>query len=214
MMQNNHRGIKQHRRGTKHLTQGDETPNTVGLIPLHLNLYLTRYLTIPRATQVSTMHKPCDETRPNGIDLQTVLTQVGLVALRMEGEIIKPLQVPAMRQRRQREYTELAAAYLNSNLDQPMLDNYLDPSTIPIEALANEVVATKLNKTLRDAYHEQLTTWVDSQAITYEIGDHLAQCCQCFDTGADFHDPTNPTRPIPNIHNPIPCAQCSKGNHQ
>ena len=172
-------------------------------------------LNIPRATPLQTMHKLCSRTTPNGVCFQQVLTQIGLVALRMEGEIMKPLQVPAMRDRRQREYALLAADYLCSNLDWYLLTEHLDPFTIPVESIADEVVTNKLKLPARDKYRDHLGEWIERHQIAgYQDGDRLPTCCHCFDTGADFHDPTNPTKPIHDIRNPINCTQCSKGNHK
>lgn len=170
-------------------------------------------LNIPRATPLHIMHKLCDRSTPNGDCFQQVMTQIGLVALRMEGELIKPLQVPAMRDRRQREYALLAADYLWNNLDKFVTDN-LDPFTIPVESLADEIVTNRLKLPARDKYRDHLGDWIERHQICHQDDDYLPSCCNCFDTGADFHDPTKPTKPIHDIRNPINCTQCSKGNHQ
>ena len=118
-----------------------------------------------------------------------------------------------MRDRRQREYALLAADYLWNNLDKFVTDN-LDPFTIPVESLADEVVTNRLKLPARDKYRDHLGDWIASHQICHQDGDYLPTCCHCFDTGADFHDPTNPTKPNPDIRNPTNCTQCSKGNHQ
>lgn len=160
------------------------------------------------------MHKLCDRSTPNGVCFQQVLTQIGLVALRMEGEIIKPLQVPAMRDRRQREYALLAADYLWNNLDKYLLTEHLDPFTIPVESLADEVVTNKLKLPARDKYRDHLGDWIKRlQIAPHEIGDYLPTCCTCNDTGKDFQKYAT-TGTAHDLHNPTNCTQCSKGNHE
>ena len=133
------------------------------------------------------------------------MTQIGLVALRMEGELIKPLQVPAMRDRRQREYAQLAADYLCSNLDWYLLTEHLDPFTIPIESLADQIVTDKLGL-LSDMYSVELAEWIKRHQIApHQIDDYLPTCCNCNDTGEDYNH---------GLHNPSKCTQCSKGKHR
>jgi hypothetical protein len=156
------------------------------------------------------MYKPFDISRPNGQALQQVLTQLGLTALRMEGEIVKPLQVRAMRERRQREYSKLAYKFLCDNLDWHYLHDALDTSTIPVEALADEIATDFHKMTARDKYRDHLWQWVKSQEIHFQTGDYNADCSQCFDTGADFHQYAR-TGATHDLHNPTPCTRCTKG---
>jgi len=159
------------------------------------------------------MHKLCDRSNPNGVDMQKVLTQLGLVALRMEGEMIKPLQVPAMRDRRQREYAQLAAQYLCSNLDWYLLTEHLDPFTIPVEALADEVVTNRLKLPASDKYRDQLGQWIEANGICHQDGDYLPHCCNCNDTGKDFQKYAT-TGTTHDLHNPTNCTKCPKGSQQ
>ena len=159
------------------------------------------------------MHKLCDRSTPNGVCFQQVLTQIGLVALRMEGEIIKPLQVPAMRDRRQKEYALLAADYLCSNLDWYLLTEHLDPFTIPVESLADEVVTNKLKLAARDKYRDHLGEWIKRHQICHQDGDYQPTCCTCNDTGKDYTQYAT-TGTSHDLHNPTNCTQCSKGNQQ
>jgi len=159
------------------------------------------------------MHKLCDRSTPNGVCFQQVLTQIGLVALRMEGELIKPLQVPAMRDRRQREYADLAADYLCSNLDLYLLTQHLDPFTIPVESLADEIVTNKLKMPARDKYRDHLGDWIERHQICHQDDDYLPSCCNCNDTGKDYQQYAT-TGASHDLHNPTNCTQCLKGNHQ
>lgn len=114
-----------------------------------------------------------------------------------------------MRERRQREYADLAYKFLRDNLDWDYLHNVLDPQTIPAEALAHEVACDYHRRSAPEMYLRRLWKWVDGQQITVENGDYKPDCAQCFDTGCDFHDYVR-TGNVTDLHNPTPCTQCKK----
>jgi hypothetical protein len=157
-------------------------------------------------------HKPCDSSRPKGLALQQALTQVGVTALRMEGEITKPLQVRAMREKRQKEYAALAYQFLCNNLDWYYLHDVLNPSTIPVDALAHEVATDYHRQTARDLYRDHLWQWIDSQQIRFVDGDTNPDCTSCFDTGKSF-DPSLHSTALGQFDISLTnCTQCMKGN--
>jgi hypothetical protein len=156
------------------------------------------------------MLKPFDSSRPKGQALQQALTQIGITALRMEGEIVKPLQVRVMRERRQREYADRAYQFLCNNLDWHYLHDALDPSTIPVEAIADEIATDFHRQSGRDKYRDHLWNWIKSQEIHFTSGDYAPTCAQCFDTGSDFHTYAN-SGTTNDLHNPTQCKQCQKG---
>lgn len=157
------------------------------------------------------MNNPTDSQRPKGQALQQVLTQVGVVALRMEGDLVSPLKVRAMRDRRQREYSQLAYEFLRSNLDWFYLHDVLDPQTIPVESLAHEIACEYHKRPAQNKYNNDLWQWVNSQQIGFDVGDYSPECPQCFDTACDFHDYAR-TGLQDHLHNPTQCKQCTKGN--
>ena len=156
------------------------------------------------------MTTPSENVRPKRAALRQALENVGLIALRVEGEMISPLRVRAMRERRQREYADLAYKFLRNNLDVHYLDDVLDPQTIPAEALAHEVACDYHRRPAQETYLHQLFEWVDSQQITFTQGEYSPDCGQCFDTGCDFHEYVR-TGALTDLHNPQQCTQCERG---
>jgi hypothetical protein len=157
-------------------------------------------------------HKPCDSSRPKGLALQQALTQIGVTALRMEGEITRPLQVRAMREKRQREYAALAYQFLRNNLDLYYLHDALDPTTIPVDALAHEIATDYHRQTAHYFYRDQLWQWVDTQQISFVDGDYTFDCASCFDTGRSF-DPLLHSTELGQFDTSLTnCKQCTKGN--
>lgn len=159
------------------------------------------------------MNKSPDHSQPKGQALQQVLTQVALIALRVEGDLVSPLKVRAMRDRREREYREKAYEFLRNNLDKYFLHEALDPETIPVESLAHEIAASYHNLAGNEAHNNRLWQWVETQQITFENGDYAPDCSQCFDTGCDFHEYVR-TGLQNDLHNPKSCTQCTKGKQQ
>ena len=203
-------GITSYRTGIAPQSHGDWTLNARGSVPILLKIHLKSYLNIPLTIRRLVMNNPTDSQRPKGQALQQVLTQVGVVALRMEGEMISPLKVQRMRERRQREYTEKAYEFLRNNLDWFYLNDVLDPQTIPVDSLAHEIACSYHNRAALNHYNNRLWQWVESQQIGFDVGDYSPECPKCFDTGCDFHEYVR-TGLQHDLHNPTQCTQCPKG---
>lgn len=100
---------------------------------------------------------------------------VAKVAMRLEGERVKPLEKEGARKRREAEYHTSALVYLNEN------DYELD--TLPASALASVLVDKRHSRSMNIGDTRALHEWTDYvQNIQF-----TPSCTQCNDTGYVFN---------------------------